>query len=205
MPRLIELSAAGKGPSCAKLVPVAATPHAASRAIPSGALDPPKAPRVCARAPCRSRVTGVVLSFRTHFCLPLLPILVQPARRDAAALSPSPGPSTSPPVHSLALSPASDTAHRHRCVPSPVPSPASATAHRPRRVPSRVPTPRRAVPRGSRAAGGAKASRVCSERLCKALQVSQQLFTFIFFFPLLFISFQQRLTSGGLVWLDARV
>lgn len=48
MPRLIELSAAGKGPPCTKLAPVPAIPHAAGGAIPVEALNPPKPPRgVC--------------------------------------------------------------------------------------------------------------------------------------------------------------
>lgn len=167
MPRLIELSAVGKEPACTKLAPAPAIPHATGGAIPLEALNPPKAPRVCACSPFRSRVTGVVLSFRTDFWLSLLPILVQPARRDAAALSPSPGPSTSPPP---------------RPQPGPRPCPQPPTPHIvPSRVPSLVPSlrqrtapPVRPQPRCApwcRRGKGA-ASRVCSERVCKALQVS---------------------------------
>lgn len=177
MPRLIELSAVGKEPPCTKLAPALAIPHAAGGAIPLEALNPPKAPRVCACSPFRSRVTGVVLSFRTDFWLSLLPILVQPARRDAAALSPSPGPSTSPPPRPQPC-PQPPTPH---IVPSPVPS----------RVPSLVPSPRQRTPPPARPQPGPQpptprcapqipccrrgkgaASRVCSERVCKALQVS---------------------------------
>lgn len=175
MPRLIEPGAVGKGHPCAKLAPVLSTADAAGRAIPSESpKNPPKLPRVCACSPFRSRVTGVVLSFRTDFCPSLLPILVQPARRDAAALSPSPGPSTSPPARSPALSPASDTAHRLQSVPSPVPSPVPSLRHRtsPPACPQPGPQLRhRAVPRSSRAA-----SRVCRGKVCKALQVSWRFF-----------------------------
>lgn len=157
MPRLIELSAVGKEPPCSKLAPAPAIPHAAGGAIPSEALNPPKPPRVCACSPLRSRVTGVVLSFRTDFWLSLLPILVQPARRDAAALSPSPGPSTSPPPRPQ---PGPQTLTPH-IVPSSVPSPVPSLRHRTPPPVRPQPGPHslrhRAVPRGSRAAGGAKA------------------------------------------------
>lgn len=159
MPRLIELSAAGKGPPCTKLAPVPAIPHAAGGAIPVEALNPPKPPRVCARSPFRSRVTGFVLSFRTDFWLSLLPILVQPARRDAAALSPCPGPSTSPPV-SPQPGPQPPTPHiasrespaRSRARSQP-PTPHIASGASPAR--SQPPAPR--WHRSSRAAGGAEA------------------------------------------------
>lgn len=64
---------------------------------PGDVLIPPKPPEVVRLLPALcSRVTGIVLSFRTRISGP---ILVQPVpQRDAAALSPSPGLSTSSPL-----------------------------------------------------------------------------------------------------------
>ena len=97
----------GRDPPAPKPVPLPAMSDAADGAflLARRSPKPSKAPHGCVSAPRFTRPRRLS-SYRgcpffpdEDFWPPLLPILVQPARRrDAAALSPSPGPSTSSPL-----------------------------------------------------------------------------------------------------------